>query len=128
MNDAVRRGATDSVPPTRHEFERVRELLGRTPQGAFEVVVRDDAGDPVVLRNAPLLDDGTPMPTRYWLVGRVAVVAVSPLGAAGGGRTAGATIDPAGSAGAHRPHAAAREAGPPPHPTRPPPASGGRRA
>ena len=23
-----------------------------------------------MLRNAPLLDDGTPMPTRYWLVGR----------------------------------------------------------
>ena len=25
-------------------------------------------GAPVVIRNAPLLDDGTPMPTRYWLV------------------------------------------------------------
>ncbi len=48
----------------------VRELIGRTPQGAFEVVVRDDAGSPVVLRNAPLLDDGEPMPTRYWLVGQ----------------------------------------------------------
>ena len=48
---------------------RVRELLGREPRGDYEIVVRDDAGDPVVLRNAPLLDDGTPMPTRYWLVG-----------------------------------------------------------
>ena len=48
---------------------RVRELLGREPRGDFEVVVRGDDGDPVVLRNAPLLDDGTPMPTRYWLIG-----------------------------------------------------------
>ena len=45
-------------------------LLGRRPQGQFDVVVRDPAGAPVVIRNAPLLDDDTPMPTRYWLVGR----------------------------------------------------------
>ena len=31
--------------------------------------MRHDDGSPVVLRNAPLLHDGTPMPTRYWLVG-----------------------------------------------------------
>ncbi|MEZ5215617.1 MAG: DUF501 domain-containing protein [Ilumatobacteraceae bacterium] len=31
--------------------------------------MRDADGLPVVLRNAPLLDDGTPMPTRYWLIG-----------------------------------------------------------
>jgi hypothetical protein len=42
----------------------VTELLGRVPEGQFDVVVRDPAGDPVVIRNAPLLDDGTPMPTR----------------------------------------------------------------
>ena len=47
----------------------VRALLGREPLGVFEVVVRDRDGGPVVIRNAPLLDDGTPMPTRYWLVG-----------------------------------------------------------
>ena len=33
------------------------------------MVVRTKTGDPVVLRNEPLLDDGTPMPTRYWLCG-----------------------------------------------------------
>lgn len=48
---------------------RVEELLGREPRGEFEVVVRDEAGEPIVIRNAPLLDDDTPMPTRYWLVG-----------------------------------------------------------
>lgn len=47
----------------------VETLLGRVPQGDFDVVVRDAAGAPVVIRNAPLLDDGTPMPTRFWLVG-----------------------------------------------------------
>jgi hypothetical protein len=40
-------------------------LLGREPLGTFEVVVRSPDGAPVVLRNVPLLDDGTPMPTRY---------------------------------------------------------------
>lgn len=47
--------------------ERVTTLLGRRPMGAYEVVVRRADGDPVVLRNEPLLPDGTPMPTRYWL-------------------------------------------------------------
>lgn len=32
--------------------------------------MRAPDGDPIVICNEPLLDDGTPMPTRYWLVGR----------------------------------------------------------
>ena len=54
------------------DIAAVRELIGREPRADFEVVVRDENGVPVVIRNAPLLDDGTPMPTRYWLVGREA--------------------------------------------------------
>ena len=46
------------------------------------------AGRPVVIRNAPLLDDGTPMPTRYWLVGATRAAAVGRLEAAGGVRRA----------------------------------------
>lgn len=46
---------------------RVAELLGRAPMGEFEVIVRRPDGDPVLLRNHPVLPDGTPMPTRYWL-------------------------------------------------------------
>ena len=88
----------------------VEALLGRTLRGAFEVVVRDAAGAPVVIRNAPLLDDGTPMPTRYWLVGRRAVVAVSRIEAAGGVRRAEAEIDPAAVAAAHPRYAAERDA------------------
>lgn len=65
------------------DVERVTELLGRRPRGAFDVVVRDTTGDPVVVRNAPFLDDGTPMPTRYYLVGAAIVRAVSRIEAAG---------------------------------------------
>lgn len=96
------------------DIERVTELLGRRPRGAFEVVVRDEAGDPVVLCNAPLLDDGTPMPTRYWLVGRAEVIAVSRLEAAGGVAEADATIDPQLIARAHERYAAERDAALPP--------------
>jgi hypothetical protein len=88
----------------------VAALLGRRPQGAFEVVVRDAGGQPVVLRNAPLLDDGTPMPTRYWLVGRAEVTAVSRLEAAGGVRRAEDDVDPAALASAHARYAAERDA------------------
>jgi len=90
--------------------QRVRELLGREPQGAYEVVVRDASGDPVVLRNAPLLDDGTPMPTRYWLIGREAIAAVGRIEAAGGVRAAQAAIDPAAIEAAHRAYATERDA------------------
>ena len=88
----------------------VRALLGREPQGAFEVVVRSADGAPVVLRNAPLLDDGTPMPTRYWLVGPSEVHAVSRLESTGGVREAESAIDPALVADAHRRYAAERDA------------------
>jgi len=99
-----------SVAVTMDDRDRVRELLGREPQGGFEVVVRDAHGDPVVLRNAPLLDDGTPMPTRYWLIGRRLVAAVGRLEAAAGVRRAEAEIDPAAIADAHARYAAERDA------------------
>src|SRR5580700_6666918 len=46
----------------------VARLLGREPGGAFTVVVRTLDGTPAVIENAPLLRDGRPMPTRFWLV------------------------------------------------------------
>ena len=102
----------------------VRELIGRSPRGAFEVVVRDAGGDPVVLRNAPLLDDGEPMPTRYWLVGRREVLAVSRLESTGGVRRAEAELDPAEIADAHRRYAAERDAAVPADHTGPRPHGG----
>ncbi len=62
------------------------ERLGREPQADFEVVVRDAAGAPVVVRNAPFTRDGTPMPTRYWLVDPELNLQISRLEAAGGVR------------------------------------------
>jgi hypothetical protein len=89
---------------------RVTELLGRTPAGAFVVVVRDESGDPVVVRNAPFLDDGTPMPTRFYLVGSELVRAVSRLEASGGVRAAEADVDPDELAALHERYAAERDA------------------
>jgi uncharacterized protein len=101
---------------------RVAALLGRTPRGAFDVVVRDDHGDPVVVRNAPFLADGTPMPTRYYLVATDLVRTVSRLEAAGGVGRAEAEIDPGIVAATHERYAAERSAaipadhvGPRPH-------------
>lgn len=92
------------------DHARVAELLGRQPAGAFDVVVRDDHGDPVVVRNAPFLDDGTPMPTRYYLVGARIVREVSRLEAGGGVRAAEAALDADDIAAAHRRYGAERDA------------------
>ena len=88
----------------------VTPLLGRSPRCAFEVVVRDRDGHPVVIRNAPLLDDGTPMPTRYWLVGGWERKAVSRLESSGGVRAAAAAVDPAELEAAHARYSAERDA------------------
>ena len=69
--------------PTEADRETVARLLGREPRSAYTVAVRGADGAPVVLRNMPIMDDGTPMPTLYWLVGPAEVAAVSVLEAAG---------------------------------------------
>ena len=93
-----------------HDTDSMRALLGRRPRAAFEVVVRDARGEPVVIRNAPFTDDGTPMPTRYWLVDRMLVAAVSRLEAAGGVREAEAVVDRVELDAAHAVYAADRDA------------------
>jgi hypothetical protein len=94
---------------TSADIAAVTELLGRRPQGDFEVVVRDQRGMPVVICNAPLLDDGTPMPTRYWLVGTAESRAVGRLESAGGVRRAEAEVDPVALSEAHARYAAERD-------------------
>jgi hypothetical protein len=103
---------------------RVAELLGRPPRSAVEVVVTDERGDPVVIRNPALLDDGTPMPTRYWLVGRAERAAVDRLEADGGVRHAEAAVDPNELARAHARYAAERDAAVPAGWTGPRPTGG----
>ncbi len=88
---------------------RVAELLGREPAGAFEVAVRDESGDPLVVCNEPFLDDGTPMPTRFYLVGSDLVRQVSRLEAAGGVKAAEAAIDPDELTALHARYAAERD-------------------
>jgi uncharacterized protein len=84
------------------DIQRVTELLGRAPSGAFCVVVRDDDGWPVVIENAPWLNNGRPMPTQFWLVGRQANAAISRLESSGGVRRAERELDPLAVAEAHR--------------------------
>src|SRR3954451_2648671 len=86
------------------------QLLGRPPRAGFEVVVRNAQGDPVVIRNEPLLDDGTPMPTRYWLVDPALSLRVARLESAGGVRAAEAAVDPDEIRAAHERYARERDA------------------
>ena len=110
-------------PPTPEDVRRVTELLGRPPRGGFEVVVRQVDGDPVVICNEPILDDGTPLPTRWWLVGPAAA-AVSRLESAGGVRAATSAVDATAIADAHARYAAERDAALPPGHTGPVPSGG----
>ena len=92
----------------------VEALLGRAARGGFEVVVRHADGSPLVIRNDPLLDDGTPMPTRWWLVGEPERTWVGRLEGAGGVDRAEAEVDADELADAHARYAAERDAAIPP--------------
>jgi len=92
------------------DHQRVAELLGREPAGAYEIVVRRADGDPVVIRNEPLLADGEPMPTRYWLVGDVERRLVGRIESDAGVRRAESAIDADLLADAHRRYQAERDA------------------
>lgn len=92
------------------ELERVTALLGRTPRAEFTVVVRHPGGDPIVIRNAAFLDDGTPLPTRYWLIDPDLIRSISRLEANGGVRAAQDAVDPLELAAAHDRYAAERDA------------------
>jgi len=96
--------------PTEADVAEVTARLGRPPAGDFTVARRDTRGFPVVIANAPLLRDGTPMPTRYWLVDPELRDAVSRLESTGGVRRAENEVDPDALAAAHRRYAAARDA------------------
>lgn len=71
--------------PTEADLAAVEALLGRRPGGRFRIVVRHvHDGSPVVIRNEPLLDDGRPMPTSWWLLGEPERTLVSRLESRGG--------------------------------------------
>ena len=54
--------------PGSDDAEYVEACLGRRPESRWEVAARRPDGRPSVIRNEPFLGDGTPMPTRYWLI------------------------------------------------------------
>jgi uncharacterized protein len=97
------------VPASTADVVALTELLGRRPRADFEVVVRRRDGRPVVIRNAPLLDDDTPMPTRYWLVDPELSVAVARVESAGGVRAAEAAVDADALRDAHDRYRAERD-------------------
>lgn len=84
--------ALEEVRQAHADRVRVEELLGRQPMGAFEVVVRNGEGDPVVLKNHPVLADGRPMPTLYWLCGERESMLIGRLEAMKGVRRAEADL------------------------------------
>ena len=62
----------------------VSAQLGRSVRAPVEVIARCPLGLPVVVAVPPLLDDGTPFPTRYWLSCPAARARIGRLEAAGG--------------------------------------------
>ncbi|MCC7078806.1 MAG: DUF501 domain-containing protein [Acidimicrobiia bacterium] len=61
----------------------VEAMLGRPLRADSEVVVRCHLGLPAVIRVPPVLDDGTPFPTLYWLTCPLAVRRISKLESSG---------------------------------------------
>ena len=106
----LRAASATRQEPSEHDRQVVTRLLGRRPQGWFEVVVRRHDGSPVVLLNEPLLESGRPMPTRYWLVDRALVRAVGQLESEGGVNQAEAEVDPEALRRAHDRYASERDA------------------
>jgi hypothetical protein len=66
------------------DAEAVAAQLGRPLRSGIDVVARCHLGLPVVTRVPPVLDDGTPFPTRYWLCCPLAVRRIGRIESAGG--------------------------------------------
>lgn len=111
-------------PSGASDLEDVTRLLGRVPGGDFEVVVRRPDGQPMVIANAPLLRDGTPMPTRYWLIDPAVAALVGRLEADGGVKRAEASVNADTLAAAHQRYAIERDALVPPDWVGPRPSGG----
>ena len=96
------------MPVNDHEW--LTQAIGRPPRGPYEVVLRVDPGaEPAVLRTAPILDDGSPMPTRFYLVHPTLVASVSRVESLGGVRAADAQVDPDALVSTHQIYAAERD-------------------
>ena len=111
--------------PNADDVAAVAALLDRAPKGKFRIVVRHVAdGSPVVIRNHPLLADGTPMPTRYWLLGEPERTMVSRLESRGGVHRVEDEVGMDAIAAAHDRYATERDAALPVDWTGPRPSAG----
>lgn len=93
--------------------------IGRPLRAESAVVARCPLGLPVVAKVPPILDDGTPFPTRYWLTCPLASTRIGRLEGAGGVRSMDrhSASNPEFSVAldqAHRRYAAERDAAIPP--------------
>lgn len=93
-----------------HDRGPITEALGRPALGDAAIVLRRPGGTPMVIESQPHLDDGTPMPTRYWLVDPELRSRVAQLESSGGVREAEAAVDPGLLRGAHERYARERDA------------------
>ena len=102
----------DTVDDLLDESDRryVEACLGRPPRCEYTVAARSTDGRPLVIANAPFLDDGTPMPTRYWLIDPELNRRLGTLEADGGVNRAEAEIGPVALAEAHDRYASERDA------------------
>jgi len=58
--------------------------IGRSPRSDLTVAFTCHLGLPVTVQTPPILEDGTPFPTRYWLTCPLAVKRISRVESAGG--------------------------------------------
>jgi uncharacterized protein len=65
------------------DLEALSGQLGRPVRDVLEVAARCVCGNPLVVKTAPRLGDGTPFPTLYYLTEPAATAAVSTLEASG---------------------------------------------
>lgn len=111
MSRAVPSTVVVDDEPSAEDLVAVEALLGRRPSSAFRVVVRHvEDRSPVVLRNEPLMDNGRPMPTTYWLVGEPERTLVSRIESRGGVHRVEDEVGMENIAKAHRLYESERDA------------------
>jgi uncharacterized protein len=70
--------------PGPEDRRAVEQQLGRPLRARWRVARRCHLGIPMVVENHPLLDDGSPFPTLYWLTCPILVKRISSQEAEGG--------------------------------------------
>lgn len=70
-------------PPSQEDLATVGIQLGRPTRGEVGIVARCQYGLPVAVRTSPVLEDGTPFPTLFYLTCPIAVRDIGRLEATG---------------------------------------------